>query len=531
MGFSSAIQTHNSNHTWKEGEISKLYHMTTLMGWTRGCQILLDAHLSYTSDAPPVWSCHSRALLLLEAVDSHSQDMVQFWLDLRENATAECLADIGGLEFAVIHALAGSQVDIAEIVAAHLIEQRHQLRQMIEKSCIECECVERSKGVLDAHATCATHALDRIGLEIPPSFRPTSVNIYNVPAIYNVFLQPDANFSPNSTLVILQFLYDAGFKDVAVVDQECCHGVDCSPLYLGIASWAKTLTCPGAIPEFSSMIDWFLDKGVDITNCWPGSKITALHFTSAQAANLIFHTDSDNMDEFSDIIVNVFRHTITDDCQCSCSTHGCTSIASFFRLEYWCSTSRNREGILCLLRLEDANVYDQDTYQKCRKSLQCVAEVAKDAANRWIITNLIRLCVFSWLGIRHTCRNLVRFMESLNIAVEPDLHRAPPPRYPPDELRRIQEEDAYLVRLLEDLVPLFDARYDSHDGDLLSFIDDVLVPEVNIVLERLKQEDKAAHEAGRREMGVVMVDEGENGLIEEDESESLDEVENDAVDE
>ncbi|KAI4616209.1 uncharacterized protein J4E87_008944 [Alternaria ethzedia] len=188
-------------------------------------------------------------------------------------------------------------------------------------------------------------------------------------------------------------------------------------------------------------------------------------------------------------------------------------------------------GILGLLRLQRVHVNTQDWYQKCRKFLQCVAEAAKDAANRWIITNFIRLCIFSWLGIRHTCCDLCQFMGSLIEVAEPDLQRTPQPRYSPDELRRIQEEDAYLARLLEDLVLLFDARYDSHDGDLLSFVDDVLVPEVNIVLERLKQEDEAAHAAGRREMGVIMVDEGENGLIEEDESGSVDEVDNDAVDE
>ncbi|KAI4660966.1 uncharacterized protein J4E79_005534 [Alternaria viburni] len=189
-------------------------------------------------------------------------------------------------------------------------------------------------------------------------------------------------------------------------------------------------------------------------------------------------------------------------------------MASFFNnasSQYFWLRSGNSEGILGLLR----------------KSLQCVGDVAKDAANRWTITNLIRLCVFSWLGVRHTCCNLVRFMESLNYAIEPDLQRAPPPRYPPDELRRIQEEDAYLVRLLEDLVPLFDARYDSHDGDLLSFVDDVLVPEVNFVLERLKQEDEAAHAASRREMGVVMTEEHESYVYEEYESDSADESESD----
>ncbi|KAI4656768.1 uncharacterized protein J4E78_006659 [Alternaria triticimaculans] len=156
------------------------------------------------------------------------------------------------------------------------------------------------------------------------------------------------------------------------------------------------------------MIDWFLSKGADITDCWPESKITASHFISTEVAHLL-----------------------------------------------------NTESAI----IED--LYD----------------------------------------------------------------RAPPPRYTPDRLRRVQEEDAYLVRLLEDLVPLFDARYDSHDGDLLSFIDDVLVPEMNILLDQMKQEDETAHAAGRRAMGVIMVDEGEHGLIEENESESLDEVESDAVDE
>ena len=498
------------------------------MGWTRGCQILLDAHLSYTIDAPPATST---TLLLLEAVDSQSQAMVQFWLAVRGNATADCLEHIGSLEAAIVHALAGSQVHIAEIIAAYLIEQRHQLRQMIQQSGVECECVERSRGVLDAHATCATHALDKIGFNIPPSLRPTSVNIYNFRTIYDESRQSDANFSSNSTLKILQFLYDTGFKDVAIVQTECCHNVASSPLYLGISFWTKFHWHPDQIPEFFKMIDWFIGKGVNITDCSPDSKITASHLISRQAAHLMLGRSVAITDDVCDIIAKLFRHTVTDDCQCSCSTHGCTSINSLFSHDFWWRETRSHGRILGLLRLERVHIHDQGRYQECRKSLQCVAEVAKDAANRWIISELIRLCIFSWLGIRHTCCDLWWFLDSLHQPTEPDLQRVPPPRYPLDELRRVQEEDAYLVRLLEDLVPLFDARYDSHDGGLLSFVDDVLVPEVNIVLHRLKQEDEATYAAGSRAMGVIMVDEGENGLIEEDESESLDEVENDAVDE
>ena len=528
MDFSIAIQTQISNQSWQKGEVLKLYHMITLMGWVRGCQILLDAGLGYT-DAPPRSPLY---LLLLNAVDSQSQSMVQFWLDVRENATAECLADIGGLEVAVVYSFAGSQVNIAETVAAHLIEQRQKLRQAIETYGVECECVKRSRGVLDAHATCATHALDSIGLNIPPSFRPTSVNIYNIRTIYNEFLHPDLNFSSNSTLKVLQFLYDTGFKDVAILDKECCYDVGCSPLHLGIAYFAKFNGRSGALPEFFSMIDWFLDKGADIFDCWPGSKITALHFISAKAADLILRTESAIMDEFCDIIANVFRHTVTDDCQCSCSTHGCTSIASFFNNTMYSRLGcMKREVLLNLMRLEEEVIEDGFRYSLCRILLHCLAGLGMHAANRTIITEFIRLCVFSWLGIRHTCCDLELFMSPLDHWDNPNLSRPPSPRYPPDELHRIQEEDADLVSLLEDLVPLFNARFDAHEGDLVSFVDDVLVPEMNILLDQMKQEDATAHAAGRRALGVIMINEGENDLAEEDESESLDEVENDAVDE
>jgi hypothetical protein len=61
------------------------------------------------------------------------------------------------------------------------------------------------------------------------------------------------------------------------------------------------------------------------------------------------------------------------------------------------------------------------------------------------------------------------------------------------------------------MVPLFNARYDTHEGDLQSFVDDILLPEMETVLDRLKQEDEATYAASRREMGVVMVDECESG--------------------
>ncbi|KAI4620129.1 hypothetical protein J4E80_004655 [Alternaria sp. BMP 0032] len=279
---------------------SHLYLLMTRMGWVRGCQILLDAGYSYTPEG------RHHLPLLIEAIDSKNPSMVQFWLNTRENAAVEGLAYIGRLEYAVVYALRVSEANIGKLLVTHLVEQRRQLRQMIGSSGIECECVRTPEVVLDAHATCAMDVLDEHNLKI------------------------------------LQFLYDAGFKDIAGNDIKCSKNVPWSPFHFGIVSY----------------------KGPD--------------------------------------------------------------------------------------------------------------------------------------------------------------H---------DELHRIQEEDAVLVTVLEELVPSFDARYDAHESDLQSFINDVVTPEINIVLDQLKQEDEAANAAGRREMGVVMIEESKNSVIEECESDSLDECESDVVDE
>jgi hypothetical protein len=146
--------------------------------------------------------------------------------------------------------------------------------------------------------------------------------------------------------------------------------------------------------------------------------------------------------------------------------------------------------------------YKQIAHQEFREIVQCVARAAKDVANRWIVTEFIRLCIFSWLEIRHTCCDLNRILKADAIGFS----HQPLPRYLPDQLLRIQEEDAHLTVVLEEMVPLFDARYDTHEGSLESFVDEILLPEMKKVLDRLKQEDEALYATRRREMGVVMVD-------------------------
>lgn len=203
-----------------------------------------------------------------------------------------------------------------------------------------------------------------------------------------------------------------------------------------------------------------------------------------------------------------------DSCRCVCSTSGCTFLSSSWKgyeyLQYWIGSEYKR--VVC--------------EESCRIRLESVAGITKDVANdgnnRWLVTQFIRLTIFSYLGIRHTCCDISWIVRGN--------HNFFRPRYPPRETRRIQDEDRYLTDLFEQLVEELDKEYDTFGGDLTTFYDERLMPRLNSELDRLKEED-AQFTQGRRELGVRMEmvssdDDGEdeNSGQDSDEHESGEEV-------
>jgi hypothetical protein len=138
---------------------------------------------------------------------------------------------------------------------------------------------------------------------------------------------------------------------------------------------------------------------------------------------------------------------------------------------------------------------------------------------RRLIHGYIRLFVFSYLELRHTCCDIGRIKHEDN----PDYNKQPYPRYPPKEERRIKNEDARLREILEELVPMFISQFDAFSGSLLDFVVDVMIPRMRKVAEELQKEDKALYAEGRRELGVVMyeneeeTEQSESGEKEEEE--------------
>jgi hypothetical protein len=434
--------------------------------------------------------------------------MVQFWLEERQRATPDLLGDIGDPERAVVHALQFSGVNMAKVLLSHLAKQRSSLRETVDLSGIECQCAMKSKGLLDAHATCALRTLDEQGLGLPHSSWPTYRNIYNITTIYSKILLWDKD-----PLRILNLLYEAGFRDIAKADIKCCRNDPYLPIHIAIKHYSERAVGPHLLPTLFKMVDWFLSRGADLTDHWPRSRATTLHCISAKAAfyfspSIAETTSDDTLDRVADL----FQHASTDDCECSCSTHGCKSITAFCKPgSAWLYanvntlTSMTPGNVMVSQRLEgwQKRYRKRNAQQRFTEFVQCVARAAEGVTHRWIVTEFIRLCIFSWLEIRHTCCDLNKILK----ADESDFPHQPVTRYPPDDLRRIQEEDTHLVVVLEEMVPLFDARYDTHKGNLQSFVDEILLPEMGTVLDRLKQEDEASYATRRWEMGVVMVNE------------------------
>ncbi|KAI4663361.1 uncharacterized protein J4E78_003773 [Alternaria triticimaculans] len=104
-----------------------------------------------------------------------------------------------------------------------------------------------------------------------------------------------------------------------------------------------------------------------------------------------------------------------------------------------------------------------------------------------LIHDYIRLFVFSYLEIQHTCCDITRISRYRG---NPDSSEQPYPRYPPTKLRRITNEDAHLRARLEELVPELISQYDSFGGQLQDFVIDVLIPTMRRTAKELKEEDK-----------------------------------------
>ncbi|KAF2868554.1 hypothetical protein BDV95DRAFT_670156 [Massariosphaeria phaeospora] len=195
----------------------------------------------------------------------------------------------------------------------------------------------------------------------------------------------------------------------------------------------------------------------------------------------------------------------------------------------WIETVLDALGLWALRRsyLETNPPPPSRTWLAARQHIvQCLSTTTRKRTNRPLITAFIRISIFEALDLRHTCCDIEKITRS-NFR-----NFSPPPWYPAaPPLWKIQKEDAYLVDVLNELVPAFDADYDAFDGDLTAFVTNHLDPKMQEKLEELKRQDEKEYGQGRRELGVVMEVQSDDDNDDEENEEGTKDVESENDDE
>ncbi|CAN9219196.1 unnamed protein product [Alternaria alternata] len=513
--------------------------LATVTGWTDGCKVMLEADVMATLNQD--FEEKRYFTLLGSSAGTNRLEMVQLWLSHRANFALPQLKLIGYAEDMLdVHKcgdLSEYNKDIFRNVAFYLLNLRQEIRLLVEKHEVEYCCDSARSNIPDAHLECMLNALLSKGVKVPQHYWPRRKSLYHRRECW-CFLGR----------LMLETYEREGFCEISGKHFTCSMKTACSPLIYFLTQSFERGTLGKALTERDVTVRWFLSKGADLRETWPGSNTTALHCLGWQSASFLEELDApwrerkphrkwklpmeSNWDYGAFELL--MQEEILDSCECGCSSSGCDFLTCFwkqiFRYETqfyaFCDCFRDVNSMG-----EVKGVTPSTTWRERKAAVILELTVWVDrAANALQLLRLfhgyMRLFVFSYLGLTHTCCDISR------IAHEDHpfpYKRQPYPRYTPKQERRIKDEDATLREILEELVPMFISQFDAVGGRLQDFVLDMMIPKLREVAKELKEEDSALYGAGRRELGVVMYEDeeedeqSESGEEEEEQDEDIEE--------
>jgi hypothetical protein len=516
--------------------------MATISGWIEGCKIMVEAGLMACLDKDH--SIFNPAFLLRCSVGTNRLDMLQFWLSQREKHKSFQLGVIGSVED-MLDAFYGNtnasyNIDEIRILMDYLFSSRHDIRLLVEEHGVHYCCNNAQKYLPDAHAQCMLNALVSSGFEVPQHLWPTKKSLYYMSIRYSA-----------SKVALLDSLERVGFREITQESFECRVEKSCSPLLYLVTQEYSVTHATRPLTQRDLTVQWFLSRGTNLRETWPGSDVTALHCLAWQSAEYLgrfcemaYGHQSYTMEEFwaYEGFEFLMKDQILDGCGCGCSSSGCSFLSCFWKElfvgNFYCvhfpSICDEFENAIEMQR----TMVDNDDANPSRRRFSIlllnltlwIDEAARSLELRHIIHEYIRSFVFSYLELRHTCCDINRIGHWGK--EDPDFIRQPCPRYSPKEEKRIKNEDAHLLAVLEELVPSLISQYNSFGGNLQNFVIDVLLPTMRATAKTLKEEDKALYAFGRRELGVIMhEDEAESEQDDSNEEEEEANVEESSDDE
>lgn len=515
--------------------------LATIHGWIDGCKTMLEADVMET--VKKSYILPEDYTLLGSLAYTNRLEMMQLWLLRRADFGQSQLEWIGYAEDAFDSHECGSLPEfskgIAYNISLYLRDLRHEIDLLVKKHDIEYCCDSARSNLPDVHVKCMLTALVSKGIKVPQYYWPKRRSLYHRKVCWC-----------SMERLVFERQENDGFREISGKDYRCSMETTCSPLvYFSTQKDPHFNNPKGALTRRDMIVNWFLSKGADLRETWPGSNITAMHCLAWQSAeHLSFFSERLSKECDAPIQVtwdyrsfeSLVKGEILDSCECGCINSGCDFLTCFWKEYFAGSHGGNQFSAICdCLRGENptGEVKGAATSTMGRyPTAKANANVLLNMTN-WVdraantpklhrpICGYIRLFVFSYLELRHTCCDIGRIKHEDN----PDYNKQPYPRYSPKEERRIKNEDARLREILEELVPMFISQFDAVGGSLLDFVVDVMIPRMREVAEELQKEDKALYAEGRRELGVVMyeneeeAEQSESGEEEEEQDEDIEE--------
>jgi hypothetical protein len=517
--------------------------LATITGWTDGCKIMLEADVMASLNQD--FKIKTFYTLLGSSTGTNRREMVQLWLSRRANFDLPQLNLVGYAEDILdVHQcgnLSDYSKDIFRDVASYLVYLRQEIRLLVEKHEIEYCCDSSRINLPDAHLKCMLNALLRKGVKVPQHYWPRRQSLYHRRDCW-CFLGR----------LIFDTYESEGFCEISGKHFGCSMEISCSPLVYFSTQRFERDSLGKALTERDLTVRWFLSKGADLEETWPGSKTTALHCLGWQSGNYLqrLYFSHDRRDpqegrilhmEFSwdyDAFELLVQEEILDSCECGCSSSGCDFLTcfwkGFFDDDSWlqtpfsaiCDCFKRANPMGEVKRVTTSTIWRLQHEGGANLLLELTAWVDR-AANTLQLPRLVygymRLFVFSYLELTHTCCAIGNVEHGDN----PDYNRQPYRGYSPKEERCIKTEEASLREILERLVPVFISQFDAVGGRLLDFVVDVMIPnmrrvakEIRKVARKLREEEEALYAEGRRELGVIMYeDEDDTEQSDSDEEE------------
>jgi hypothetical protein len=425
---------------------------------------------------------HRNILPLAYALEAESYDVAKLLVQAGSRLSSTSYAR-GGEELLAIPSqrIGRLPLEFLDFTVQTIYSQRSLLQQLAANtlSMDEWQSLAPTDGSLsDDSAFKAQNALLRCGIEIPPSLmvcsNPRSETVYHIDYL---------------SVQAAQQLYDLGFRDI---DQPDING--CTPLM--IVSY-----CPFSSIELKS---WFISTGADIsyTRKQAVDERCAILGNTGAAHNVCL-----DLARSSPFQHPTFEHwnvvmtsTITDGCQCACSSKGCLPITVYFRAS---STFRNPTW--------------SDDHRD--KAVKCVDEILKNEKERAvgeisgtiISLEIIRFYTFEKLSLTHTCSTLVGSSSYKRCGTE--------------DINHTLDIERQSLDKLEDLMVEFAAKLEKLDGTLKLF----LAGHWSERMEEIEKEERAiGHDFAKvRELGVSLKDEEEEEEEEEEKEEKEEEEDSD----